>query len=724
MSLPKRRPNGVTRNMDGGIDKKSQLEDFTQLPSNSLTTNQGLNIPDNHNSLKAGPRGPTLLEDFILREKIMHFDHERIPERAVHARGSGAHGYFKVYKPMVQYTKAGFLQDPEVETPVFVRFSTVAGSTGSADTVRDVRGFAVKFYTPEGNYDLVGNNIPVFFIQDAIKFPDLIHAVKPEPHHGMPQAASAHDTFWDFASLMPESTHMLMWAMSDRAIPRSLRMIEGFGVHTFRFVNARGDSHFVKFHWKPKLGVHGLAWDEAQKIAGKDADFHRRDLWEAIDSGNFPEWELGVQIFNDAKAAELGFDVLDSTKLIPESVIPVQLIGKMVLNRNPDNYFAETEQVAFHPGHLVPGIDFSNDPLLQGRLFSYTDTQLSRLGGANFHEIPINRGVCPMHNFQRDGIHRQTINRGRVAYEPNTLGGGTEFRVDGSAQGFQSFAEELESPKVRRRSPSFDDHFSQATLFWNSQSPAEKDHIVAAFRFELSKVDVPEIRQRMVDNLAHVDSRLAARVAAPLGIGAPDAKAAAGRIGFRDHRIINKVDEDPALRMVGHPGGSVKTRKVAILVADGIDYPALRRLQQDLLDAGALCKLVAPQLGSVSTANGRQLPVDCTLVNMPSIMFDGVLIPGGADSSSALCSLGDAVHFVLEAYKHGKTICAINEGVQLLSTLGFSLGKNPDLTTSPTPGVLLADARRAAEGELSQEFIAAMSLHRHWERANTDAIPA
>jgi catalase len=725
MSLPKRKANGASRNPDGVVDKKSQLEDFTQVPANTLTTNQGLEIPDNHNSLKAGSRGPTLLEDFILREKIMHFDHERIPERAVHARGSGAHGYFKVYKPMVQYTKAGFLQDPEVETPVFVRFSTVAGSAGSADTVRDVRGFAVKFYTSDGNYDLVGNNIPVFFIQDAIKFPDLIHAVKPEPHHGMPQAASAHDTFWDFVSLMPESTHMLMWTMSDRALPRSLRMIEGFGVHTFRLINAQGDSHFVKFHWKPKLGVHGLAWDEAQKIAGKDADFHRRDLWEAIESGSFPEWELGVQILSAAKAEELGFDILDSTKLIPESLVPVQLIGKMVLNRNPDNYFAETEQVAFHPGHLVPGIDFSNDPLLQGRLFSYTDTQLSRLGGANFHEIPINRSVCPMHNFQRDGIHRQTINRGRVAYEPNTLaGGGAEFRVDGSAQGFQSFAEQLESPKIRRRSPSFDDHFSQATLFWNSQSIAEKDHIVAAFRFELSKVDSPDIRQRVVDNLAHVDSRLATRVAASLGIGAPDAKAAAGRIGFRESAISNKVSEDPALRMVGHPGGSVKTRKVAILVADGVDYPSVRRIQQDLLDAGSLCKVVAPQLGSVSTASGRQLPVDCTLVNMPSIMFDAVLIPGGVSSSSTLCSLGDAVHFVLEAYKHGKTICAINEGVQLLSTLGFSLDKNLDVTTCPTPGVLLADARRSVDGELSREVIAALSQHRHWERANTDAIPA
>jgi catalase len=724
MPPSKRTTASSNRNTDGAKDKKTQLEGFTAGPAPVLTTNQGLQIPDNHNSLKAGVRGPTLLEDFILREKITHFDHERIPERAVHARGSGAHGYFKPYKSMVQYTSAGFLQDPDVETPVFVRFSTVAGSRGSADTVRDVRGFAVKFYTAEGNYDLVGNNIPVFFIQDAIKFPDLIHAVKPEPHNEMPQAASAHDTFWDFASLMPESTHMLMWAMSDRALPRSLRMMEGFGVHAFRFINARGESFFVKFHWKPKLGVHGLAWDEAQKIAGKDADFHRRDLWEAIESGNFPEWELGVQIVDEGKEDELGFDILDPTKLIPEEQVPVQLIGKMVLNRNPDNFFAETEQVAFHPGHLVPGIDFSNDPLLQGRLFSYTDTQLSRLGGANFHEIPINRAVCPMHNFQRDGMHRQTIAKGRVAYEPNTLGSGAEFRVDGGAQGFQSWPEQLEPPKIRRRSPSFDDHFSQAALFWNSQSVPEKDHIVAAFRFELSKVEVPEIRQRMVDNLAHVDLKLATRVAAPLGIKPPDPKAAAGRLGFRDHRMVSKVEEDPALRMIGRPGGSAKTRKVAILVADGVEAAALKRLQQDLVDAGAQCKLVAPHLGTVSTSSGRQLAVDHTFTNMPSVMFDAVLIPGGSESAATLGAMGEAVHFVLEAYKHCKTICAVNDGAQLLGTLGFSLGKDPEAVSVPTPGILIADARKVTDGQVSQDFVAAIALHRHWDRLNVDAIPA
>ena len=495
--------------------KQQSLVASHAVPLDRLTTNQGLRVADNHNSLKAGVRGPTLLEDFILREKITHFDHERIPERAVHARGAGAHGYFEPYESLADLSCAGFLSDPSVRTPVFVRFSTVAGSRGSADTARDARGFAVKFYTTEGNYDLVGNNIPVFFIQDAIKFPDLIHAVKPEPHNEMPQAASAHDTFWDFASLMPESTHMLMWVMSDRAIPRSLRMMEGFGVHTFRFINAAGESHFVKFHWKPRLGIHGLAWDEAQKLAGKDADFHRRDLWEAIANGNFPEWELGVQVVAEADEESFDFDLLDPTKLIPEELVPVRLIGRMVLNRNPDNFFAETEQVAFHPGHLVPGIDFSNDPLLQGRLFSYTDTQLSRLGGPNFHELPINKGVCPFHNFQRDGMHRQLIGTGRVAYEPNSLASGEEFRVEGEvtgSTGFTSFPQALESPKIRRRSASFNDHFSQARMFWISQTGPEQDHIVAAFQFELSKLETPAVRQRMVDNLAHVDAALATRV--------------------------------------------------------------------------------------------------------------------------------------------------------------------------------------------------------------------
>src|SRR5687767_3968789 len=573
-----------------------------------MTTNQGVRINDDQNSLKAGSRGATLLEDFIMREKITHFDHERIPERIVHARGSAAHGIFQVYESMAKYTKASFLQDPSVKTPVFVRFSTVAGSRGSTDLARDVRGFAVKFYTQEGNYDLVGNNIPVFFIQDAIKFPDLIHAVKPEPHNEIPQAASAHETFWDFISLMPESTHMIMWAMSDRAIPRSLRMMEGFGVHTFRLINSEGQSHFVKFHWKPLLGIHSVAWDEAQKISGKDPDFHRRDLWESIEDGAFPEWDLGVQIVPEQDEHKFDFDLLDPTKIIPEELVPVQIVGRLTLNRNPDNFFAETEQVAFHPGHIVPGIDFSNDPLLQGRLFSYTDTQLSRLGSPNFHEIPINRPTAPLHNHQRDGHMRQPINRGRVSYEPNSLTSGAEFRVDGGQQGFQSFTEAIEPPKIRRRSPSFDDHFSQASFFWNSQSPAEKENIIAAFQFELSKVEVPAIRQRMVDNLAHVDAKLARKVAEPLGIAAPDAKAAAGRAGFRDVRAKLALESSPALSMESSlptNGAAIATRKVAVLVSNGVETGALRAIQSALADAGAATKVVAAHLGFVATSSGQ-----------------------------------------------------------------------------------------------------------------------
>src|ERR1700759_4365961 len=458
-----------------------------------LMTNQGLKINDDNNSLKAGERGATLLEDFILREKITHFDHDRIPERIVHARGSGAHGMVQVYESMAKYTKAGFLKDPSKVTPVFVRFSTVAGFRGSTDLARDVRGFAVKFYTEEGNYDLVGNNMPVFFIQDSIKFPDLIHAVKPEPHNEIPQAASAHDTFWDFISLTPESMHMIMWAMSDRAIPRSLRMMEGFGIHTFRFINAEGKSHFVKFHWNPLLGMHAVAWDEAQNISGKNSDFLSQDLWEAIEAGAFPEWEFGVQIIPEEDEHKYPFDLLDPTKLIPEDLVPVMRIGKMTLNRNVDNFFAETEQVAFHPGHLVPGIDFTNDPLLQGRLFSYTDTQLSRLGSPNFHEIPINRSLPEVHNNQRDGHMRQTINRGKTAYHPNSTGGGCPFQAMVSEGGFHTFEERVDAKKVRARSDSFRDHFTQAALFYNSQSEAEQEHIINAFSFELSKVEIQEI---------------------------------------------------------------------------------------------------------------------------------------------------------------------------------------------------------------------------------------
>ncbi len=709
-------------------DKKSPDLIVNLDKGSTLTTAQGVQIPDNHHSLKAGPRGPTLMEDFVLREKLMHFDHERIPERVVHARGAAAHGYFKVYKPLSLYTSAIFLQDPAVETPVFVRFSTAVGSRGSADTVRDVRGFAVKFYTQQGNYDLVGNNMPVYFIQDAIKFPDLVHALKPEPHHEMPQAASAHDTFWDFVSLMPETTHMLMWLMSDRAMPRSYRMMEGFGVHTFRLVNPHGQSCYVKFHWKPKLGLHSMAWDEAQKVSGQDPDFHRRDLWDAIDNGHFPEWELGVQLVEMGKEADLGIDILDATKLIPEELVPILPIGRMVLNRNPDNFFAETEQVAFNPGHLVPGIDFSNDPLLQGRLFSYADSQLSRMSSPNYQALPINRPACPMHHFQRDGLQQPSVRHERVAYEPNTLASGGEFRVDGSTQGFHSSPEALVSLKSRQQSASFDDHFSQPTLFWNSQNQAEKDHIVAAFRFELSNVKAKDIRQRTVDNLAHVDMKLATRVAAQLGIDLPNAVAAAGRLGYRQHQtgsLEGRLQEAPSLSMIGRYKPDISTRKVAVLATDGMDMISVKRVMQELTDAGLQCKVVAPHLGHIGTASGRTLAVDFTFSNTSSVMFDAVLLPGGVACADELCRLGSAVHFALEAYKHCKPICAINEGVRLLSTLGFSMSQHKDTAlTVPTPGVVIADSQKAIEGQISQAFITSMLQHRHWDRVNLDSVPA
>src|SRR5262245_15742095 len=486
-----------------------------------LTTNFGQPISDNQNSLKAGLRGPALLEDFILREKITHFDHERTPERIVHARGSAAHGFFECYESMAKYTRASFLSAAGKRTPVFVRFSTVAGERGSTDTPRDVRGFATKFYTDEGNFDIVGNNIPVFFSQDAMKFPDLVHALKPEPHHGMPQAASAHDTFWDFVSLMPESTHMLMWVMSDRALPRSFRTMQGFGVHTFRLVNAQGESHFVKFHWLPKAGTHSLDWDESIKIAGADSDFTRRDLWESIEAGVFPEYELGVQIFTEEQAAGWSFDILDATKIVPEELVPVKTVGRMVLNRNPDNFFAETEQVAFGVQNLVPGIDFSDDPLLAGRIHSYFDTQLLRLGGPNFHEIPINAPIAAAHNNQRDGFHREALHRGRVAYEPNSLAGGCPFQAGG--RGFTSFPERVADDKLRGKPAKLAEHYAQATLFWNSQAPWEKAHIARGFRFELTKVQVPAIRERTLAMLRNVSDDLARAVADGLGVSLPEA---------------------------------------------------------------------------------------------------------------------------------------------------------------------------------------------------------
>ncbi|MBC7774416.1 MAG: catalase [Phycisphaerae bacterium] len=689
-----------------------------------LTTNHGLRINDDQNSLKAGERGATLLEDFQLREKITHFDHERIPERIVHARGSAAHGYFELHESLSKYTKAKFLQTPGARTPVFVRFSTVAGSRGSTDMARDVRGFSVKFYTEEGNYDLVGNNMPVFFIQDAVKFPDLIHAVKPEPHHEMPQAGSAHDTFWDFISLMPESMHMIMWAMSDRALPRSLRMMEGFGVHTFRLVNENNESVFVKFHWKPVLGMHSVVWDEAQKISGKDADFHRRDLWEAIESGNFPEWNFGVQIVEEKDEHKFEFDLLDPTKLIPEEIVPVRLIGKMVLNRNPDNFFAETEQVAFHPGHIVSGIDFSNDPLLQGRLFSYTDTQLSRLGGPNFHEIPINRPIAPVHNNQRDGHMRQTINAGQSSYNPNTTGGGCPFQAKATDGGFVSYNERIDARKVRARSQSFFDHFSQATLFYNSQSAFEKNHIVNALRFELGKLETEAIRVRILGMLTQIDKTLAAKVAKGLGMEVPKSPEKPMNLSipadgdpqkFQPTTVISSLKQSKALSMANTVKDNIKTRQIAILAADGVDEVSLNAMKQALEAAGAKTKIVAPHLGQIASANGKGVKADQSFLTAASVLFDAVYVPGGQQSANALQAEPDAINFINEAYKHCKAIAADGAGAKFLSATDAGTkapGKNEGDKSKGRNGVLVDDSPKS--------FIAAIAQHRFWEREKQD----
>ncbi len=726
-----RRKTGAAARSTEAPDKQAQLEPAQQEPPTHLSTAQGLAISDNHNALKAGERGPLLVQDLLLHEKLAHFAHERIPERVVNARGAGAHGVFKVYKPLSEYTTAAFLQDPEQETPVFVRFSSLMGERGAPDTLRDLRGFAVKFYTSEGNFDLVGAHLPVFFIQDPMKFPDLVHALKPEPHHGMPQGCTAHDSFWDFASLMPETTHMLMWLMSDRALPRSWRMMEGFGVHSLQLVNSRGQAHLARFHWRPKLGVQTLTWDEAAKIAGREPDFHRRDLWEAIADGHHPEWELGMQAIPAGREDELGMDPLDPTQLIPEELLPITPIGRLVLNRNPENHFAEVEQSAFHPGHLLPGIDLSDDPLLQGRVLAYTHAQLHRLGGPNHHQLPINRPLAPVAHFQRDGLHQGLIHRGRVAYEPNTLAQGAEMRIDGSAQGFQTHPAEVPSPRVRKRSSSFNDHFSQATLFWNSQTAVGREHIIAAFRYDLARVETTEIRQRVVDNLAHVDLKLATRVAQPLGIKPPDAAAAAGRLGFRmpEKPTQPPLQEAPSLthgsrpRAEGH--SATLTRRLAVLVAEGVDMVAVRRLIQELEDAGIQHRIIAPHLGQVTTAAGRTLAVDLPLVGTASVLFDALLLPGGSASVQALAAQGQALHFVLEAYRHCKPICALGDGVQLMASLGFTF--EPERGSAlhiPTPGVILADPQKALEGEIAAEFIAAVAAHRHWDRLNAEAVPA
>ena len=653
----------------------------------TLTTVTGAPVDNTDNTSRVGPRGPALLHDFHLREKIMHFDHERIPERVVHARGVGAHGRFELFDSLEDITCARVLCDTSTVTPVFTRFSTVAGSRGSADTARDVRGFAVKFYTDEGIWDLVGNNMPVFFIQDGIKFPDFVHAAKPEPDREIPQAATAHDTFWDFVSLQPESTHMLMWAMSDRAIPRSLRTMEGFGVHTFRLYNEAGQTTLVKFHWKPVAGIHSLVWEESQKLGGVDPDFHRRDLWDAIESGAFPQWELGVQTFYDSDDQTFeGIDLLDPTKMVPEELAPVRRVGRLTLDRNPTNYFAETEQVAFCTAHVPRGIDFTDDPLLAARNFSYLDTQLTRLGGPNFAQLPINRSRSEVNTAQRDGFGQQAIHEGVAAYTPNTLGGGCPFQV-GSA-GAMHVPREVAGTIVRQRPASFDDHYSQATLFWNSMSAVERDHIVGAFSFELGKCVHSEIRERMVANLSNVDADLCTRVAANLGIAAPTGAPAVD------------AGASAALSQVPKAPGPINGRVVGILVNDGADDAGVKSLRNALTKAGATLYSIAPRGGTVEGLQGP-IAVDRTVLTTQSVEYDALVVAGG---SSAEMIAGDpyAALTLGEAFRHHKTIGAWGEGVQVLEALGL-VGAD---------GVV---ASRSAKG-FNSVLVEAMGWHRHWDR--------
>jgi catalase len=658
-----------------------------------LTTNQGLPIADDQNTLTVGPRGPQLLEDFILREKITHFDHERIPERVVHARGYAAHGYFQAYKSHAELTQANFLNDPEKKTPVFCRFSTVAGSAGSHDTARDVRGFSVKFYTDQGNYDLVGNNIPVFFIQDAIKFPDLVHAVKPAPDRGFPQAQSAHDTFWDFVSINAEAVHMLMWIMSDRAIPRSFRMMEGFGVHTFRMVNAKGESKFVKFHWRPVLGTFSLIWDEAVKIGGADPDFHRRDLFNAIEAGDYPEWELSVQVFTQEQADKFDFDILDPTKLVPEELVPLTPLGKMVLDRNVDNFFAETEQVAFCPSHLVPGIDFSNDPLLQGRLFSYLDTQLSRLGSPNFHQIPVNRPKCPFANFQRDGHMQMEVPTGRVANEPNSLDDGM-LREDPN-RGFHSFPANESGQKVRLRPESFADYYTQARLFYRSMTEVEQRHIVGGFSFELGKCENAKIRTRMLGHLQNVDKTLADQVAKALGME--------GQADQIKPRVpVGEVQPSPPLSQYAKAPQTIAGKKIGVLICEGSDSKLLAAIQKAATAEKAMVEFVAPKIGPLKDSAGKELSPDHFLAGAPSFLFDFVIVAPTESGTKTLLGQAAAVDWIRDAFAHLKVIGFTGPSLPLI--------EKASVPTSNDPGVLEIKSAKL------DAFIAQAKQYRIWDR--------
>ncbi|MBV8090825.1 MAG: catalase [Alphaproteobacteria bacterium] len=660
-----------------------------------LTTQQGTPIADDQNSLKIGRRGPTALEDFHFREKIFHFDHERIPERVVHARGYGAHGYFENYESLADITRADLFQRPGEKTLAFVRFSTVAGSKGSADLARDVRGFAVKLYTKEGNWDLVGNNIPVFFIQDAIKFPDIIHAAKEEPDRAFPQAQTAHDNFWDFISLNPESMHMALWIMSDRTIPRSFRFMEGFGVHTFRLVNAAGTSTFVKFHWKPKLGMQSVMWNEALKINGMDPDFHRRDLWDAIQSGDFPEWELGLQLFDDAFADKFPFDVLDATKIIPEEEVPVRRVGRLVLDRVVDNFFAETEQVAFCTQNIVPGIDFTNDPLLQGRNFSYLDTQLKRLGSPNFTYLPINAPKCPFHHFQQDG-HMAFVNpKGRVNYEPNSWGGDVGGPREVPDQGFTSFPEPIEGDKRRIRSETFADHYSQARQFYLSQTPVEQGHIAAAFTFELSKVETAAIRARMVSHLLNIDQGLAEKVANGLRLKEMPKPAEPAR------PVVTSLKPSPALSILGNPPGTFQGRKLGILVSDGADAALLEGLRSAFEKEGAVVKLVAPMVGGIKTDDGSWVEADEKIDGGPSVVFDAVAVLLSDAGTNLLAEESTARDYIADAFAHCKFIAHTAAAMPLLQKAGVV----------PDAGIVELSAARDAAA-----FLKTCGQLRYWER--------
>ncbi len=692
-------PAGISAQpeMDDLVGHGGEIHQVATSGVPRLTTQQGIPVSDDQNSLRVGDRGPTMLEDFVMREKIFHFDHERIPERVVHARGYGAHGYFETYESLSDLTSADLLQRAGEKTPAFVRFSTVAGSKGSADLARDVRGFAVKLYTQEGNWDIVGNNIPVFFIQDAMKFPDLVHAVKEEPDRAFPQAQSAHDNFWDFVSLMPESTNMLMWQMSDRTIPRSFRFMQGFGVHTFRFVNADGKATFVKFHWTPKLGLQSVLWNEAVKINGADPDFHRRDLWDAINAGDFPEWELGIQTFDDEFADSFDFDILDSTKIIPEELVPLRPIGRLVLDRMVDNFFAETEQVAFCTANVVPGVDFTNDPLLQGRNFSYLDTQLKRLGGPNFTHIPVNAPKCPVAHFQQDGHMAMQNPVGRVNYEPNSRGGAEAGPREDPAGGFRSAARPENGDTRRVRSETFADHYSQARQFFLSQTPVEQGHIVDAFVFELSKVEELAIRERVVANLRNVDESMAAAIGDGLGfVVMPDPTPAAR----------TPIDLPPSLPLsiLANAPGTFEGRKLGVLASDDTNAQVLASLRAAVKAAGATMELIAPTIGGITTSDGKLHRAQQKIDGGPSVVYDAIAVIPSTDGAAWLALHAPALDFVRDAHAHCKFVAYADSSMALFDAAGLS--------DKFDEGYMQLSAKRGA----ANAFLDVCGALRHWDR--------